>query len=214
MVLFWPTFSLSVLNPLVLLCRFLLYRKRDFLSPLHYQKKSGRFRVYGCQSKSNLPVNTESLPFTWHLRIIFFQMVSDIFEFLLSISEKGCNDPGHIKYHSYIYSFRTQTRTCLFTTESSSSSFITFQAGHKRRQEVGKWSLLLSWCLCTFHHQHTGKSWYNLKTGGMTDKSMVGLHTWWKYHISLNLTSKDWLEGRAHPAVTIFLRSHDWNSCS
>ena len=67
------------------------------LSPSpHYQKKRGRFRVYGYQSKRNRPVNTESWPFTWHLRIIFFQMVSNIFEFLLSVWEKGCYDPEHI----------------------------------------------------------------------------------------------------------------------
>ena len=66
---FKPNFSLSVLNPLVLLCGFLLYRKRDCFPPSPTTKKSGLFRFYG--SKSNRTVNNESLPFTWHLKEFF-----------------------------------------------------------------------------------------------------------------------------------------------
>ena len=66
---FKPNFSLSVVNPLVLLCGFLLYRKRDCFPPSPTTKKSGLFRFYG--SKSNRTVNNESLPFTWHLKEFF-----------------------------------------------------------------------------------------------------------------------------------------------
>ena len=66
---FKPNFSLSVLNPLVLLCGFLLYRKRDCFPPSPTTKKRGLFRFYG--SKRNRTVNNESLPFTWHLKEFF-----------------------------------------------------------------------------------------------------------------------------------------------
>ena len=49
---------------------------------------------------------------------------------------------GHFSHVFHmVFHIHTPSSVCLFATEASSSSFFTFQAGHRRRQEVGKSSL-------------------------------------------------------------------------